>query len=140
MNWMEWIGIAATCVVLLSFLQKSELNIRRVNIVGSILFVVYGLFINSLSVWLLNGICIIVHIYKLYRLFKSENTASTKSKSTATRTSDNSNSSYYLGYKAGYEHGYDDGFNALTKTSQYTTYVSERTKVEPRDASKSDDA
>lgn len=72
MNWIEWIGIAATCFVLLSFMQKSEVNIRRVNMIGSVIFVVYGILINSISVWLLNGVCIFVNLYKLYQLWKTQ--------------------------------------------------------------------
>ena len=72
MSWIEWIGIGATGLVLISFLQKSEVGIRRINILGSVLFVIYGILINALSIWLLNGICIIVNLYKLYKLWKDQ--------------------------------------------------------------------
>ena len=58
----ELIGIAATIFVLISFLMKETKRIRQVNIVGAFLFVIYGLLINSLSVWLLNGVLMLVHI------------------------------------------------------------------------------
>jgi len=77
MNWIELVGIAATCLVLLSFLQKSEVNIRRINILGSIVFVVYGFLIGSISVWLLNGVCVIVHIIKLYKLWRNRSDETT---------------------------------------------------------------
>lgn len=76
MNWIEWVGIGATCLVLLSFLQKSEVNIRRINLLGCIVFVVYGILIGSISVWLLNGVCLVVHIVKLYKLWKQESNKS----------------------------------------------------------------
>ena len=59
---VELIGIVATLFVLVSFLMKDAARIRKVNIVGAFLFVVYGLLINSISVWLLNAILMIVHI------------------------------------------------------------------------------
>ena len=67
----EIIGIIASGFVLLSFLYSGEWKIRIVNIIGSVLFVIYGLFIGALSVYLMNGILIIVHISKLLKLKKN---------------------------------------------------------------------
>ena len=66
---VELLGILATIFVLLSFLFNEPKRIRIVNIIGAILFVVYGLLLNAVSVWLLNGALIGIHIYYL---FKSE--------------------------------------------------------------------
>lgn len=63
--WIEAIGILATVFVLISFLFRNPKQIRIVNIIGAILFVVYGILISSLSVWLLNGALIAIHIYYL---------------------------------------------------------------------------
>lgn len=63
----EFIGIAATLFVLLSFLMKQAETIRLVNIVGAALFVVYGCLIGSLSTWLLNGALIVIHAVYLYK-------------------------------------------------------------------------
>ncbi|NWO18850.1 YgjV family protein [Leptotrichia sp. oral taxon 223] len=63
---IEIIGILATLFVLLSFSFSEEKHIRIINVIGALLFVVYGLVTNALSVWLLNSILIIIHIYKLY--------------------------------------------------------------------------
>ena len=62
---IELIGLLATLFVLVSFLQKSEISIRKFNIVGASLFIIYGLLISSISVWLLNGILLGVHIKRL---------------------------------------------------------------------------
>lgn len=64
---IEIIGICATLFVLLSFLFRDEKRIRLVNIVGAALFVTYGLIMGALSVWLLNALLIIIHIYFLFR-------------------------------------------------------------------------
>lgn len=65
---VEWLGVAAAIVVLVSFTFKGEKAIRAVNAVGAALFVVYGLLIGSVSVWLLNSILIVVQFVKLWKL------------------------------------------------------------------------
>lgn len=70
---VEIIGLLASCFVLLSFVFKNTKKIRVINIVGATLFVIYGAFSGALSVWLLNGILIGVHIYHLIKINKEEN-------------------------------------------------------------------
>ena len=59
----ESIGILASIIVLISFIAKGENKIRIINIIGALVFVIYGLLINSFSVWFLNGILVIIHLY-----------------------------------------------------------------------------
>lgn len=61
----EIIGVLASVLVLISFLMHGEKKIRIINIVGAMLFVIYGILIKALSVWLLNGMLCIVHIINL---------------------------------------------------------------------------
>jgi len=68
MSTTELIGLLASVLVLVSFLFKSIRTIRIISIVGCVVFVIYGLLINALSIWALNGALIIVHIYFLLRL------------------------------------------------------------------------
>ena len=63
----EILGIIASVFVLISFLFKKERSIRLVNIFGAIMFVIYGVLINALSIWLLNGILIFIHLYYLLK-------------------------------------------------------------------------
>jgi len=63
----EILGIIATLFVLLSFLFTNEKRIRQINIIGAVLFVVYGIIIGAISVYVLNGALILIHIYKLYK-------------------------------------------------------------------------
>ena len=138
MTWMEWIGIAATCLVLISFMQKSEANIRKINMVGSVLFVIYGVLINSLSVWLLNGICILVNLYKLLKnrqRVRAEHASMKVEHQIETKLA--SADEYQKGYASGYEHGYDDGFNALYKSSHYAEVISEGKSIQPAENSES---
>ena len=67
---IEIIGIIAAGFILLSFLYSGEWKIRIINIIGAVLFVIYGLLIGAISVYLMNGILIIVHIRKLIKLKK----------------------------------------------------------------------
>lgn len=64
----EFIGIIASLFVLISFLFKSVKKIRTFNIIGAAVFVIYGILINALSVWILNGILIFVHLFYLNKL------------------------------------------------------------------------
>lgn len=61
----EIIGTMASTLVLISFLMKGERKIRLVNIIGAIVFVVYGILIGAFSVWFLNGMLCFIHIHKL---------------------------------------------------------------------------
>ena len=67
MNFYEIIGLLGTLFVLLSFLMKDLKNVRIINIIGAVLFVVYGVLINAYSTWILNGVLIIIHIIFLVK-------------------------------------------------------------------------
>lgn len=45
--------------------MKNILWVRLVNIVGAIVFVIYGIIIGAISVWLLNGMLVVVHVIYL---------------------------------------------------------------------------
>ena len=62
---LEVLGTIASVIVLMSFLMKGEKTIRLINILGALMFVVYGISINAFSVWFLNGALILIHLYKL---------------------------------------------------------------------------
>ncbi|MDY5929887.1 MAG: YgjV family protein [Candidatus Onthovivens sp.] len=64
---IEIIGIIATLFVLISFLMKKAELIRIINIVGAVLFVIYGVLINSISTYILNSCLIIIHIIYLVK-------------------------------------------------------------------------
>ena len=66
----EVIGVFATLFVLISFIMKDVRSIRFVNMIGAILFVIYGFGISAFSVWFMNGILIIIHCVKLREIKK----------------------------------------------------------------------
>lgn len=61
----EILGLVASILVLISFLFNKERNIRVINIIGAICFVIYGIKIGALSVWILNSALVIIHLWKL---------------------------------------------------------------------------
>lgn len=71
MNW-EFVGIAGTLFVLLSFIMTDIRKVRIINSIGGVLFVIYGIAIGAFSTWLLNGIVIIVNIIQLLKVRKPQ--------------------------------------------------------------------
>ena len=71
-SFVEWLGLLAAALVLVSFLMKDERTIRIVNIVGAVVFVVYGILIKSASVWVMNFALVAVHIVRLVKLCKQK--------------------------------------------------------------------
>lgn len=67
---MEILGTIASVFVLISFFMKGEVKIRLVNIIGAVLFIIYGISNNLFSVWFLNVMLLITHFYKLAHLSK----------------------------------------------------------------------
>lgn len=65
---MELLGIIGTLFIVLAFSLDGEIKIRLFDLIGAILFVIYGFLINSFSTILLNIILTIIQIYKLYKL------------------------------------------------------------------------
>lgn len=63
----EILGIAGTLIILTGFLSDREKVIRGFDMAGSILFVLYGVSIGSISTVLLNSVLILVHSYKFVR-------------------------------------------------------------------------
>ncbi len=66
MGYIEILGIAATIMILISFTFNDVKKIRIFNMIGSMMYVVYGAYIRSLSVWLLNMACVLLQVYKLF--------------------------------------------------------------------------
>lgn len=83
-SFVEWMGLLAAALVLVSFLMKDERTIRIVNIVGAVVFVVYGILIKSASVWVMNFALVAVHIVRLVKLGKQKSVSIDNAESTQT--------------------------------------------------------
>lgn len=64
---MEWLGILGTLFIIVAFTMNGETKIRVFDMIGAVLFIVYGFTISSFSTILLNVVLVVVQAYKLLR-------------------------------------------------------------------------
>lgn len=74
-NYVEIIGIAASFIILISMSFKSlslkgNIMMRIFNLIGSIVFVVYGMILPAYSTAFLNIAVSIINIYHLVKMVK----------------------------------------------------------------------
>ncbi len=67
----EWLGYAASLFVGISLLMSDVRKLRYINLVGCIGFVVYGVSIHAMPVAIMNGFCVLINLYHIFRLHKS---------------------------------------------------------------------
>ena len=77
MNIIEIIGIVATLFILFSMscktsTKKSTIILRVTNIVGCIIFVVYGILLPAYSTAVLNGLLVFVNTYHLIKIIRDK--------------------------------------------------------------------
>ncbi len=77
---VEFLGIAASLMIICAFLFKDIRVIRILDGVGAALYVLYGFLIHSFSNILLNTFLVIIQVIQLVRLYK-KSTEQKKSKS-----------------------------------------------------------
>lgn len=68
--WFEVIGYGASGLIALSILQQSILRLRIIGLVGSVVFVAYGLLIAAYPVALVNAVIAGIHVVSLRRLVR----------------------------------------------------------------------
>jgi hypothetical protein len=66
----EAVGIAASLLVSISLCMKNIKGLRIINLMGSAVFLVYGIFIISPSILILNGFSMLVNIYYLSEMYR----------------------------------------------------------------------
>jgi hypothetical protein len=66
----EVIGYIASVVVAISLMMSSILRLRLLNLVGAVLFAIYGVLIGSVPVAVVNTFIIIINIWYLVRIFR----------------------------------------------------------------------
>ena len=74
---VEVIGIIATLLILFSMLFKTtslkgDIRMRVLNLIGSLIFTIYGCLIPAISTAILSGALIIVNTYHLIMLLKEK--------------------------------------------------------------------
>ena len=68
----EWIGYAASIVVAVSLLMPSILKFRWFNLIGSLLFALYGFLIHAWPVCFFNSIIVFINIYYLFKIYSKK--------------------------------------------------------------------
>lgn len=71
-NWLEWLGYLASLIVAVSLLMSSIIKLRWYNLIGSILFAIYGYMINAIPVALINTVIVFINIYYLYKIYSEK--------------------------------------------------------------------
>ena len=69
---LEVIGYIGTALILLSMVMTSVTWLRRVNVLGSVFSMIYGLFCNTWPTVLLNMSLIVINVVQLHRLRKEK--------------------------------------------------------------------
>lgn len=71
-NWLEWLGYLASFIVLISLLMSSIIKLRWINLLGSLVFAIYGFLINALPVAFMNLGIAFINIYYLIKIYRSK--------------------------------------------------------------------
>lgn len=64
---IELLGYIASLITVISFLMKDVKILRIVNLIACVMFVVYGLLINSYPLALVNLIVAFINIFYLFK-------------------------------------------------------------------------
>ncbi len=64
----EWIGYGASALILISMMMASVLKLRVINLLGSILFVAYGIIIQAYPVVFMNGCIAVVNVWYIVHI------------------------------------------------------------------------
>ncbi len=69
---MELIGYLASVAVMTSLLMGNVMRLRAINLVGCILFTIYGVAVEAYPVVFLNSVCVFINIYHLAKLRRQQ--------------------------------------------------------------------
>ncbi len=68
---LDWIGYIASSIVLISLLMSSIKKLRWINLIGALVFGIYGFLIGSLPTGFMNVGIVVIDIYYLARIYLS---------------------------------------------------------------------
>ena len=64
----ELLGYSASVLVAISLMMQSVVKLRTINLIGAVLFTIYGLLIGAFPVAFLNGFIAVVNVYYLHQM------------------------------------------------------------------------
>jgi hypothetical protein len=68
-DFIEWLGYAASLIVLVSLLMSSVKRLRWINLAGSLAFAVYGFLVGALPVGFMNTGIVLINLYFLFQMY-----------------------------------------------------------------------
>lgn len=66
---LQWVGYAASAIIAVSLALTSIVKFRWLNMIGALIFSIYGFMIGAIPVGVLNGIITLVDIYYLVVIY-----------------------------------------------------------------------
>ena len=69
---IEWIGYISSIVILISLTMSSIVKLRWINLLGAILFSIYGALIGAIPVAVVNFGIVLIDIYYLWLIYKDK--------------------------------------------------------------------
>jgi len=68
--YLELLGYLASSLIAISLMMRSLNKLRIINLVGALLFTVYGSILGAYPVAVLNAFIVLVNVYYLQKAFK----------------------------------------------------------------------
>lgn len=68
-NFLQWIGYSASIIIAVSMMMSSIVKFRWINMLGAMLFCIYGFIISAIPVVILNGMIVVVDIYYILIIY-----------------------------------------------------------------------
>jgi hypothetical protein len=72
LNYLHWIGYAASVTIAVSMTMSSIIKFRWINLAGALTFCTYGFLIEAYPVGILNGFIVLVDIYYLTHIYSKK--------------------------------------------------------------------
>lgn len=70
---IEYVGYLASIFIVISLMMTSIVQLRIINSIGCILFVIYGISVNAYPVAISNFLIVLINLYNLYKLSRKNN-------------------------------------------------------------------
>ncbi len=67
-NWIEWIGYAASFFIAISLLMTDLKKLRIINTIGCITFIIYGALVSAYPVVISNVVIAFINVYYLIKM------------------------------------------------------------------------
>jgi len=69
----EWVGYLASFILIISFMMKNVKTLRIINSLGAIVFVIYGIMLNtSYPIIITNGFILGANMFYLFKMKKED--------------------------------------------------------------------